>query len=48
LNLLDLVIDHLDVLRDFLGGIDDLLDVAGRVLDDPLGAGGCCNAECDQ
>jgi hypothetical protein len=38
LNLLDLVVDHLDVLRDFLRGIDDSLDHGGWVVNHPLSA----------
>src|SRR2546426_12483098 len=37
-DLLDLVVDHFDVFRDFLSGIENLLRVNGRVIDDPLRA----------
>jgi len=38
LNLLHLVVDHLDVLRDFLRGVDDRLNSVRWVVNYPLRA----------
>lgn len=45
LNLLDLVLNHLDVFRDLLRRVDDRLDCVGWVVNDPLRVGGHGNAE---
>jgi len=48
LDLLHLVVDHLDELGDFLRCIENPLNVACGVIDDPLRACGDRDAECDE
>src|SRR5205823_284626 len=45
LELLHLVVDHLDVLRDFLSRVDDRLNGVSWVVNDPLRARGHDDAE---
>ncbi len=53
LNLLHLVVDHLDVFRDFLRGVDGRLNGVSWVVNDPLracrhGDADCHDRECDE
>ena len=48
MDLLDLVVDHLDVFRDFLRCVQDGLRMESRIVNDPLRASRCRDANYDK